>query len=75
MIQFDSKKRPSFHQVLENLKKVYDKMHQSIVNKTNMIEDFNLREANLYINYQTSKYQILLDMCEKFTQFDIRIDN
>jgi hypothetical protein len=37
MLQFDYQRRPTFHQVLVNLKKVYSLMLANIENKVNML--------------------------------------
>ncbi len=63
MIQFDPSKRPTFHEVLENLKRVYDRMKDNINKKVNMIDALHLKKADTYINFQISKHQILLNLC------------
>lgn len=47
MLTYDHKKRPTFHEVLEKLKKVYDKMMEEIQNKQVYTVDANTKIGRL----------------------------
>lgn len=78
MIQFDYKRRPTFHQVLENLKLVYPSMHDSLSifkPKGKILEELKMEQADCFISFQIAKHQVLVSLCEKFTKEDIKISN
>lgn len=61
MLTYDPKKRPSFHEVLEKLKKVYDKMLQEIRNKQEhkINENTKVGRLELFLQFTAEKFNIL----------------
>lgn len=70
MLTYDPKKRPTFHEVLEKLKKVYDKMLFEIKNKQEhqANEKTKLGRLELFLQFTTEKYGLLTRISETFTQ-------
>lgn len=75
MLTYDPKKRPTFHEVLDKLKKVYDKMLKEIQNKHvhSLNENTKIGRLELLLIYLQEKYQILIKICDNFTQKVISI--
>jgi hypothetical protein len=78
MLQFDYQRRPTFHLVLESLKKVYERMRGSILGiqgKSSILQELSLEVADKFMVFQVAKHQVLVSLCEKFTKEDIRMSN
>lgn len=76
MLTYDAKKRPTFREVLEKLKKSYDKMLEEIRNKApyQVNEKTKVGRLELFLQFTVDKYAILPKISENFTQkvFNIR---
>lgn len=70
MLTYDHKRRPTFHEVLDKLKKVYDKMMEEIKNKQEYTvnENTKIGRLELLLMFFREKYNILIRLCEGLTQ-------
>jgi hypothetical protein len=75
MLTYDPKKRPTFHDVLDKLKKVYDKMLQEIRSKEvhTANEKTKVGRLELFLKFTADKYAILTRISEKIAKKPLSI--
>jgi hypothetical protein len=77
MLTYDPKKRPTFHEVLEKLKKVYDKMMEEIKNKQVYTISDKTKDGRLelLLMFFREKYDILIKIVDNLTQQVLPLKN
>lgn len=75
MLTYDPKKRPTFHDVLEKLKKVYDKMMEEIRSKKvhTANEKTKVGRLELFLKFTADKYGILTRISERIGKKPLNI--